>query len=113
MPATEEKDSKSGPGWLKRMFAGDKETQPAATNETLSAETDKSSNKVQDFSYTTSAASSNISAADDNRVLETTLLGFIKRMSFPKNLFATAQRHIVQVRAINVPYQDDSFPIIN
>ncbi len=76
-------DSKSGPGWFKRMFAGGMEAQPAATDDELPAGTDKPAEKRQDFSAASFTASNNIDAAVDNRVLETALLGFIEGLSLP------------------------------
>ncbi len=97
-------DSKSGPGWLKRIFSGDKKTQPATTNEAPSAETDKPSQQAQDFSAT---ASSNVSEAIDNRVLETALLGFIERLSFPaqfsERVTSLRDRLVAGVKAGGVP----------
>ena len=95
-------DSKSGPGWLKKMFTGGKDT----TAEELSAKTETTDERerAQNFSAPTS---SNISEADDNRVLETALLGFIERLSFPaqfsERVTNLRDRLVAGVKAGGVP----------
>jgi len=74
-------DSKTSVGWLKRIFVGGEQARSVTTDEMLSIQIDEPVEKTRDFSAAT--ASSNIGAAVDNGVLETALLGFIERLSFP------------------------------
>ncbi len=105
--AAAESDSKSGPGWLKRIFAGDKETQSAATDEVLSAETDKPAGQAQAFSATTYSAANDTGAVTENGVLEKALLGFIEYLSFPpqfsERVISLRDRLVAGVKADGVP----------
>jgi len=106
--ATTETDSKSGDGWLKRIFSGDKEA--AATKvaaEELVPVTDRSADKQQGPSSTTSIIEEKPSTAVNERMLETTLLSFLERLSFPEQfgdrVIALRDKLLAGLKADGVP----------
>ena len=106
--ATAETDSKSGDGWLKRIFSGDKET--ASTKvaaEELVPETDSSADKQQGPISTTSIVEEKPSTAVNEKMLETTLLGFLERLSFPEQfgdrVIALRDKLLAGLKADGVP----------
>ena len=100
-------DSKSSDGWLKRIFSGDKGAQPESTDEKASTEIDNVAEKRHEYSPATSTAVDNKATQVDERVLETTLLGFLERLSFPTQfsdrVTALRDRLVAGLEADGVP----------
>ena len=97
-------DSKSGDGWLKRIFSADKE---AASTKADVPETDEPVDKKQEINSTPSSVENIPSKVVDERILETTLLGFLERLSFPEQfadrVVALRDKLVAGLKADGVP----------
>jgi len=102
-----EAGQKPADGWLKRIFSGDKEAPAKIADDETLTDTAKPVEKKQAISSITPVVENNSSPAVDERMLETTLLGFLERLSFPEQfsdrVSALRDKLVAGLKADGVP----------